>query len=114
MPFRFRDETAGRDLVYIDNAGQLGLGSLPNSGQALTVLGASVLDPSARFADGMLRAGSPAAFTGVVTTPVGGSVTVAITTAQNPTVTSTVNAASVSTSQVTFPGTGSPNNYSIW
>lgn len=53
MPFRFRDETAGRDLFYCDNAGQLGLGSLPNSDQALTVLGISVLDPSARFADGL-------------------------------------------------------------
>jgi hypothetical protein len=114
MPFRFRDETAGRDLFYVDNAGQLGLGSLPNSGQALTVLGVSVLDPSARFADGMLRAGSPAAFTGSVSAPPGFSATVSINTTQIPTVTSSVNATSISTSAVVFPGTGSSNNYSIW
>jgi hypothetical protein len=114
MPFVMRDETAGRDLLYVDNAGQLGLGSLPNSGQQLTVLGVSVLDPSARFADGMLRPGAPASFSGVVSAPAGGSVTVTISTTQNPTVTSTVNASAITTTAVTFPGTGTANNYSIW
>jgi hypothetical protein len=114
MPFKFRDETAGRDLLYIDNAGQLGLGSLPNSGQALTVLGISVLSPDARLQDGMLRAGAPAAYSGSVSAPVGTSATVAISTTQNPTVTSTVNPDSITTTAVVFPGNGSSTTYSIW
>ena len=114
MPFVMRDETAGRDLLYVDNAGQVGLGSLPNSGQALTVLGESVLSPDARFPDGMLRAGAPAAYRGVVSAPAGASVTVTISTVQNPTVTSSINASSITTTAVTFPGTGTSNNYSIW
>jgi len=111
MPFRFRDVTAGRDLFYVDNAGQLGLGSLPNSGQAITVLGISVLDPSARFADGLLRPGAPAAYQGVVSVPPGGSVSVAISATQNPTVTPAGAASSITSSSVTFTKN---TKYSIW
>ena len=111
MPFKFRDETASRDLFYVDNAGQLGLGGLPNSGQAITVLGISVLDPSARFADGTLRAGAPATFEGFVSVPPGGSATVAVSTVDPPTVTPSGVTSTITSTSVTFH---SSTNYSIW
>lgn len=117
MPFQIRDETAGRVLFYIDNAGQLGLGSLPNNGQKITVLGASVLDSNARFADGTLKPGVPAAYYGQLSIPAYGSANVAISTAQQPSVTSSISPSSITTNYVTFPnGSGSDvtNTYSIW
>jgi hypothetical protein len=117
MPFQFKDETANRVLFFIDNAGQLGLGSLPNSGQKITVLGASVLDSNARFPDGSLRPGVPAAYYGSVYIPAGSSANIAISTAQAPTVTSTLPPTGVNTSNVTIPNTtvdDKTNNYSIW
>ena len=89
MPFRFRDETAGRDLLYVDNAGQLGLGSLPNSGQALTVNGQSIIDNSAQFAPSMFRPGGAVAIEGVVSVPPGGSTTILTNTGVVPTVSPT-------------------------
>jgi hypothetical protein len=117
MPFQIKDETAGRVLFFIDNAGQLGLGSLPNNGQKITVLGASVLDSDARFADGTLKPGVPAAYYGQLSIPAYGSANVAISTAQAPSVTSTYPATIVTTSSVTFAnsaGSAVTNNYSIW
>jgi hypothetical protein len=117
MPFQIKDETAGRVLFYIDNAGQLGLGGLPNNGQQITVLGQSVLDSNARFPDGTLRPGVPAAYYGMISVPAGGSASVAVSTAQAPTVTSTLPASTVTTSNIVFPNSSSgaiDNTYSIW
>jgi hypothetical protein len=117
MPFQIRDETAGRVLFYIDNAGQLGLGSLPNNGQKITVLGASVLDSNARFADGTLKPGVPAAYYGQLSIPAYGSANVAISAAQQPSVTSSIAASIVTNSFVTFPnsaGNDVTSTYSIW
>lgn len=117
MPFQITDETAGRVLFYIDNAGQLGLGSLPNNGQQITVLGASVLDSNARFADGTLKPGVPAAYYGLLSIPAYGSANVAISTDQAPSVTSTYAPSAVTNTSVTFAnsaGSDVTNTYSIW
>ncbi len=117
MPFQIRDETAGRDLFWIDNAGQLGLGSMPIQGQKITVLGSAVLDSNARFPDGSLRPGVPAAFYGSVYVPAGSTVNVSVSTMQPPTVSSILPPAAVSNSNISFPNT-TPNDvvntYSAW
>jgi hypothetical protein len=117
MPFRFRDETAGQDLIYIDNAGQLGLGSLPNSGQQITVRGIGVLDPAARFANGMLIPGAQSAYEGTIFVPGNGSASVSITVGQIPTVTASSLSSGATTSQVTFSNGASGAQtvrYGIW
>lgn len=117
MPFQIKDETVGRVLFFIDNAGQLGLGGLPNNGQKITVLGESVLSNDARFQDGTLKPGVPAAYYGQLSIPAYGSANVAISTAQAPSVTSTYPASTVTSSSVTFAnsaGSDVTNTYSIW
>lgn len=117
MPFQMRDETAGINIVYIDNAGQLGLGSLPNSGMALTVQGSNVISAAGNFGCGVLLAGSISGYEGAVFIPANSSSTVAIATAQLPTVTAGVNTSAVSTSQVVLNNAGGGDStvqYAIW
>lgn len=47
MAFVLKDETAGIDIMYVDNANQMGLGSLPVNGQALTVNSYGLISPEA-------------------------------------------------------------------
>ncbi|RZU39321.1 hypothetical protein BDD14_0690 [Edaphobacter modestus] len=117
MAFQISDLTAGRILFYIDNAGQLGLGALPVQGQQIAVLGAAVLDTNARFPDGSLRPGCPAAYFGSLVVPAGGSASVNVSVAAPPAVSSTVTPSAVTNSAVTFPnpnGFDVTNNYNIW
>jgi hypothetical protein len=116
MAFQIADVTSGQILFYIDNAGQLGLGALPVQGQKIAVLGAAVLDANARFADGSLRPGCPAAYFGSIFIPTGGSASVGVSTVAAPAVSSTIPPTGLSNSAVTFNNTGPDvtNNYNIW
>jgi hypothetical protein len=117
MPFVMRDETAGINIVYIDNAGQLGLGSLPNSGQQITVQGNSLVSTSGNFACGGMPPGVQRAIEGSVSVPAGGSVTVAVSTSQPATVSAALRTSTVNNSEIVFVN-DSPNSvqntYSIW
>ena len=74
MAFVLKDETAGIDIMYVDNANQMGLGSLPVNGQALTIGGAGILSPAAVFQGRIAVPGVPAASTGSITIIPGTSV----------------------------------------
>lgn len=117
MPVILKDETTGLDILYIDNSGNVGLGSIPNSGQSLTVQGQSLISASAQFEGSVLVAGSQAGYEGSIYVPAGGSASVAISTSQIPTVTSqSGQPQSVSTTSVVLGSTGTSGNvqYAIW
>ncbi len=117
MPFQMRDETSGVDILYIDNANQMGLGSLPVNGQALTVGGNGFLNQDGDLGNGVLNPGAQAGFEGIVTASGSGgfSVVVTISTAQQPTVTSNAPVSSITTRTVVFlTSAGFVVNYSIW
>lgn len=117
MAFQIKDETAGVNILYIDNSGQLGFGSLPNSGYAITIHGVSLVNVSGNFACGVMPAGAQAGYEGSVFAPGGGTATVSVVTSQIPTVTSTLDPSSVTTTTVSFDNTGGPSatiNYAIW
>ncbi|WP_213805765.1 hypothetical protein [Granulicella sp. dw_53] len=117
MPFQLRDETGGFNVMYVDNANQMGLGSLPNGGVALTVQGNSLLSQSGNFGCGVLVAGSQAGYEGAVFAPANGTATVAISAAQQPTVTSSLPTLAADANNVVFnnAGGGAINAlYAIW
>jgi hypothetical protein len=117
MPFEMRDETAGINILYVNNLGQMGLGSLPNSGQQLTVQGTNVISTAGNFACGAMPPGVQRAIEGSVSVPAGGSVAVAVSTAQPATVSAALRTAVVNNSEIVFVN-DSPNavvnSYSIW
>jgi hypothetical protein len=115
MAFQLRDETAGIDIMYVNNANQMGLGSLPVNGQALGVNGSGFLSIDGDLGAGVMGPGSQAGYEGLLT-PSGGNAVVTISTAQIPTVTSTVPPVSITTQTVVFStaGGGITTNYSIW
>jgi len=106
MPFQMRDETAGIDILYIDNSGNAGLGSIPNGGQYLTVQGQNFISTSAQLGDGVLVPGSQAGYEGVVSIPANSTANIAISASQSPTVTTTAATAAISPTQVTLSNQG--------
>jgi hypothetical protein len=117
MPFQMKDETAGVVLFYIDDAGQLGLGSLPVTHGQITVEGINVLSINGTFACGIAVTGVQYGYEGSVAVPPTSSATVSISTAQIPTATSTIAPDSVSNTAVVVSnpyGFTQTNNYSIW
>ena len=117
MAFQMRDETAGIDIMYVNNSNQMGLGSLPVNGQAITVQGSGFLDPSGNLGSGVLTPGSQAGYEGSFA-PGTFSATVTISTSQQPTVSSSIPPISVTTTAVSFLTPGgqvtTTITYSIW
>ena len=112
-----KDETSGSNLIYIDDGGCLGLGSFPNSGQALTVQGNSILSQSARVTASAV-AGFQRSIEGVVSVAGSGTATVSVTGAsQQPALVATMANDLATSTAVRFvnpsPYTSSAQ-YSIW
>jgi hypothetical protein len=117
MSFQIRDETAGINILYVDNSNQMGLGSLPNAQQQLTVQGRSLVSVIGGFGCGMLPPGGQAGAEGSVFVQAGGQAVVFLSTVQIPTVSSGFQASALSNTQVTLtnPGGLSPTgNYAIY
>lgn len=115
MPFLLRDETAGVDVIYIDNTGQLGIMGSANSGQALSFQGIGVVNTDAMISPGLAGPGTPSPFTGSIVIPVGGSASVNYSLPQIPTVNADSTPDSVTTTSATFTGTAGQNiSYKIW
>lgn len=115
MSFQLRDETDGIDIMYVDNANQMGLGSLPVNSQAIAVNGTGFISIDGDLGEGVIVPGSQSGYEGLLT-PGGGNAVVTISTAQQPTVTSTVPPISITTQTVVFSTAsgGIQTNYSIW
>ena len=118
MAFQMRDETAGINILYIDNSNQMGLGSLPVNGQALTVTGNGFIDQFGDLGDGVMPPGTQSGYEGTVA-PGGFNAVITISTAQQPvaTIQGGVTATSITTTEVVlaFPsGFSSSITYSIW
>jgi hypothetical protein len=115
MPFQMRDETAGIDILYVNNANQMGLGSLPGNSQSLTVNGTGFVNEFGDLGDGLMGPGSQQGYEGVVAAG-GFTASITISTAQQPTVTSTTATQSITTTVVVFltPSGTLSVTYSIW
>jgi hypothetical protein len=112
-----RDETAGVNILYVDNSNQMGLGSLPIAGQQLTVQGSGVVTIGGTFACDVLGPGATAPVEGSISIPANSTATVPIVVNDIPTVGADAPAVAISSSSVTFSNaTGSPRTmqYSIW
>jgi hypothetical protein len=117
MPLIVRDETAGVDVIYIDNAGNVGLMGSANAGQALAFAGFGVVSGTYFLSDGIAGPGSPSPLAGTVVIPANSSGTVGYSVPQIPTVGATQDPTSVSTSGATFTNSGSTDQtitYKIW
>jgi hypothetical protein len=115
MAFLLRDETAGVDVLYFDNTGQLGIMGTSNAGQALSFQGLGVINTDTMISPGLAGPGTPSPFAGTVVIPVGGSVSVNYTLPQIPTVNADSDPSSVTTTSATFTGTSGQNvTYKIW
>ena len=117
MPFQMRDETAGVNILYVDNSNQMGLGSLPISGQQLTVQGAGVVTIGGDFGCGVLGAGATAPVEGSISIPANSTATVPIVVTDIPTVGADAPAVGISRSAVILSNsTAAPRtvHYSIW
>jgi hypothetical protein len=118
MPFQMRDETAGVNILYIDNSGNAGLGSLPNSGQSLSVQGTSVVNNSGLFAAGLAGIGSALTAVGSVNIPPNTTSGISVAYAQIPTVNGSVAPTSVSTTSIQWQNTSTTVTltvtYSLW
>lgn len=114
MPFQMTDVTAGINILYIDNAGQLGLGSLPVNGQALTVQGNGFVNQEGNLGNGVLTPGGQYGFEGIFT-PGAYTATITISTTQQPIATSTAPITSLTTTTIAFLTTsGISVTYSAW
>jgi hypothetical protein len=118
MPLIMRDETAGIDILYIDNAGQIGLMGSASAGQALAFAGFGVISGTYFLADSIAGPGSPSPLAGTVVIPLSSSATVGYSLPQIPTVTASSDPTSVSTGGATFTNTSSTDTqtitYKIW
>jgi hypothetical protein len=118
MPVIMRDETAGVDILYIDNAGQIGLMGSANGGQALSFAGFGVVSGTYFLSNSIAGPGSPSPLTGTVVIPVSSSATVGYSVPQIPTVTASSDPTAVSTGGATFTNTSTTDaqtiTYKIW
>jgi hypothetical protein len=119
MAFQMRDETAGVNILYVDNSNQMGLGSLPVNGQALTVQGNGFIDQYGDLGSGVMGPGTTSGYEGTIA-PGGFTAVITISTAQQPIATypsSGITATSITTTQVVLAlpsGYSSSITYSIW
>jgi hypothetical protein len=118
MPFLLKDETAGVDVIYIDNSGHAGIMGSANAGQALSFQGIDVVSTDAMISPGLAGPGTPSPFAGTIVIPISGSVNVSYSVPQIPTVMSTTDPSSVSTTAVTFTNSSTTSassvTYKIW
>lgn len=117
MAFQIRDVTDNLDLMYVDNSNQMGLGSLPVNGQALTIQGNGFVNQAGDLGDSILGPGGQVGYEGAFA-PGAISAVVTISTTQQPTVSASQPPVSITTNQVSFLLNGetvqSTINYSIW
>jgi len=108
MSFQMKDETAGLDILYIDNSGNMGLGGLPTNSQAITIGANGVVSPLAIFTGPIAVAGVPINNTGQIIIGPGSSSSVTIEYILIPSVSATQNPSNVSPTSVTWtnPSTG--------
>ncbi|WP_433963673.1 hypothetical protein [Tunturiibacter gelidiferens] len=102
MSFQLRDETAGIDIMFVNNSNQMGLGSLPVNGQALTVNSFGIVSPLAIFGNLLAVPGVPLANTGSVNISPGGSTGITVVSIVVPTVTASQAPSSVTTTTITW------------
>jgi hypothetical protein len=118
MAFQMRDETAGINIMYVDNSNQMGLGSLPVNGQALTVHGNGFINQFGDLGSGVMVPGTQSGYEGSVS-PGGFTAVITISTAQQPiaTIPGGITATSITTTEVVLAlpsGFSSSITYSIW
>jgi hypothetical protein len=117
MAFQMRDETAGINIMYVDNANQMGLGSLPVNGQALTIDGSEFINAFGDLGAGSMGPGTQSGYEGSVS-PGGFTAVITISTNQQPIATfnGQVVATSITTSEVVLalPSGVFSVTYSIW
>jgi hypothetical protein len=113
-----RDETAGVDIIYIDNAGQIGLLGSANAGQALAFAGFGVISGTYFLANSIAGPGSPSPLAGTIVIPISSSATVGYSLPQIPTVNASSDPTSVTTAGATFTNTSTTGTqtitYKIW
>lgn len=118
MAFILKDETAGVNILYFDNSGNLGIMGSANAGQALSLAGQGIISSGATFANSIAQSGSRSALAGTIVVPINSSATVNYSVPQVPAVTADVVPSSVSTTQTVFtnPSTtaDATYGYNIW
>lgn len=116
MPFQMRDETASQNILYVNDDGSLGLGSLPVSAESFSVDGLGVVNYDGQFSAGMLGPGAQKGYEGEVYVTSSASIFIQVSVVSLPSVAASTAPTSVSVAGVTF--TGAPLNstltYSIW
>lgn len=118
MPFQMRDETAGINILYIDNSGNAGLGSVSNGGASLAVQGTSIVNNSGQFASGLAGIGSALTAVGSVNIPPNTTSGISVAYQQIPTVNGSLAPVSVSTTSIQWQNTSTTATltvtYSLW
>jgi hypothetical protein len=118
VPFVLKDETANVFVLYIDNAGLIGLMGSANPDQALSFAGVGVITSGAYMANGIAKPGAPSPLTGTIVIPVNASGSVTYSLPQIPTVNADSDPTSVSTTETVFTNTSTTSsvtyNYKIW
>jgi hypothetical protein len=118
MPLILRDETAAVDVLYFDNAGQVGIMGSANAGQALSFAGVGVISNDAWISAGAAPAGSSSPLAGTIVIPISGSSGVFYGVPQPPSVTSPTAPATVTTTETTWNNSSTTSTltvpYNIW
>jgi hypothetical protein len=118
MPFLLKDETAGVDILYIDNTGKAGLLGSANAGQALSFQGLGLVNTDTTLAPGIAGPGTPSPLTGTVVIPINSTASVSYSVPQVPTVSSDSTPDSVTTTSATFTNTSTTAaqsvGYKVW
>lgn len=118
MPFILRDETAGVDVIYIDNSGMIGIMGSANAAQAVSFANIGLISDDAWMAPGVAPAGSSSPLTGTVVIPINGSSGVFYNVPQVPSVTSDTDPSSVTTTQTIWTNPSGTATltvpYNIW
>jgi hypothetical protein len=114
MSFQIMDLTSGVPILFIDNNGNMGLGSLPANSQSLTVNGTGFTNEFGDIGSGLLGPGSPNGMEGSATAT-GFTASITISTLQQPTVTASVPTQSITETVVVFlTSSGLQVTYSIY
>lgn len=118
MPFILKDETAGVNVIYIDDSGNLGIMGSANAGQMLSFAGLGLVTSSSYVSNGVATPGTASPLAGTIVIPVSaGQGTVSYSLAQTPSVTSDPAPSSVSNSSTVWQNTTGSDitvNYNIW
>jgi hypothetical protein len=113
MPFQMFDVTAGIPILYIDNAGNMGLGSLPSNSQAITVGNAGIVSPLAIFTGLIAVPGVPLAQTGSILIAPASSGGITVVYIEVPSLTSSTYPTEVSPTSITWTNTGTTSTLTV-